>query len=65
MFDRSEETWKHQTKLVAPYGATSDYFGSIVGIYADSVIIGADLMETTTKERIADQLTSLFEPESL
>jgi len=42
LFVRNGDTWTHQAKLVAPDGASYDYFGVSVGIYAGTVIVGAD-----------------------
>ena len=41
VFARSGVTWSHQAKLLAPDGAAIDYFGASVGIYQDTIVVGA------------------------
>jgi len=41
VFVRNGRTWIHQAKLLALDGAVYDYFGNSVGIFDDTVIIGA------------------------
>jgi len=41
LFVRNGGTWMHQAKLLAPDGQASDQFGCSVGIFGDTVIIGA------------------------
>jgi len=43
LFVRNNGVWTHQAKLVAPDGSASDAFGSSVGVYDDTVIIGANV----------------------
>ena len=42
VFIRDGTTWSQQAKLTASDGATSDYFGSSVGISGDYAIVGAN-----------------------
>mmetsp|Transcript_26456 Transcript_26456/g.55886 ORF Transcript_26456/g.55886 Transcript_26456/m.55886 type:complete len:1003 (-) Transcript_26456:157-3165(-) len=39
--DETTPSWRHQAKLVAPDGESSDLFGSSVGIYGDTIVVGA------------------------
>ena len=41
VFVRVNDVWPHQAKLLAPDGSADDDVGYIVGIYGDTVIIGA------------------------
>eukprot|EP00585_Thalassiosira_rotula_P013036 CAMPEP_0196130872 /NCGR_PEP_ID=MMETSP0910-20130528/1091_1 /TAXON_ID=49265 /ORGANISM="Thalassiosira rotula, Strain GSO102" /LENGTH=1024 /DNA_ID=CAMNT_0041390255 /DNA_START=28 /DNA_END=3102 /DNA_ORIENTATION=+ len=41
LFVLNGDTWMHQVKLVAPDGVAGDSFGYSVGIYGDTIIIGA------------------------
>ncbi|EJK46316.1 hypothetical protein THAOC_35019 [Thalassiosira oceanica] len=42
VFVRSGSEWTHKAKLLAPDGATYDYFGSSTAIYEDTIVVGAD-----------------------
>ncbi|KAL7532393.1 hypothetical protein ACHAWF_004116, partial [Thalassiosira exigua] len=42
VFVRIAETWFHQAKLVAPDGDEGDTFGNSVGVYVDTIVVGAD-----------------------
>jgi hypothetical protein len=46
VYVRSGTTWTQQAKLVAPDGATDDYFGRSVAIDGDTAVIGADESDT-------------------
>jgi len=41
LFMRNGDTWTQQAKLLAPDGAAKDFFGRTVGIFEDTIIIGA------------------------
>ena len=41
VFVRNGATWTQQQKLIASDGAAYDYFGSVVAISGDTVLIGA------------------------
>ncbi|EJK45826.1 hypothetical protein THAOC_35539, partial [Thalassiosira oceanica] len=43
VFVRSGKEWTHQVKLLAPDGATGDYFGESVAIHGDTIVVGAYL----------------------
>ncbi|KAL7548025.1 hypothetical protein ACHAWF_011310, partial [Thalassiosira exigua] len=40
-FVRSGVLWTHQAKIRAPDGDAEEYFGGIVGVYGDTVVVGA------------------------
>jgi len=42
LFALNNTIWTYQTKLVAPDGSDADNFGSSVGIFGDTVIVGAN-----------------------
>ena len=41
LFICNGDTWTYQGKLVAPDGSATDWFGSAVGIYGNTAVIGA------------------------
>ena len=41
VFVRNYGVWTHQAKLLYPDGSAGDYFGFSLGIYGDTVIVGA------------------------
>ena len=48
VFTRSGSTWSHQAYLKSPNNSDSDYFGTAVDIYNNTIVVGAPWENSTT-----------------